>query len=284
VPAHEERKVNKAPSLGADVVVLDMEDGVPRPEKDAARHLAGAALGRRAGWPLYFVRVNGAGSGELRADLDAVVHLAPDGLVLPKVERSEDVVVVDNALRKRERQAGLAPVRIRLLATIESAKGLTDAPAISSSCSRVVGLLFGAEDFALDIGLSLIRDTEASEMIYARSALAVAAASAGLHAIDRVCTDIRSLDRLQMDIEQALRLGFSGKAVVHPDQVALVNDLFRPQIKEVAYARRVVEAFERAEIEGKGAISLDGRLIDRPIIERARRVLQTHQLLEERGR
>lgn len=279
VPGHEQRKVQKASSLGADVVVLDLEDSVPPGEKEAARELVAAALTDRPRRPRYFVRINATGSGYLSPDLEAVVPSAPDGLVLPKVERPEDVLAVDGKVQKHGRHADHSKDEIQLVATIESAKGVINAPAISACCAKLVGLLFGGEDFAQDIGLPLVHSGGGDEMVYARSAVVVAAASERLQAVDRVYTDIKCTDGLRKDAEQAVRLGFAGKAVIHPQQIQVVNEVFRPSSEELAWAQRVLQGFESALGEGRGAVSVEGQLVDRPIVERARRVVQLHQFL-----
>ena len=278
VPAHEPRKVDKAAGLGSDVVILDLEDAVPPDQKGTARAAAALALAERGSRPAYYVRVNAVGSGYLEADLDAVVRLAPDGLVVPKVECADDVASVDSELQNIERRAGLEPGHIRLLATLETAKGIINAPQICGSCARLAGILFGAEDLALDIGLPLLRDDEPDDMLYARSAIVLAAAAEQLRAVDRVYPNLGSVDGLRRDTQRAIGLGFTGKAVIHPTQVRPVNELFCPRMEEVAYAERVLDTFECGLTEGRGAVSLDGRLIDAPIVARARQILRLHRL------
>lgn len=279
VPGHEQRKVQKASRLGADVVVLDLEDSAPPGEKEAARALVAAALTDRPRRPRYFVRINAVGVGLLAQDLEAVLPSRPDGLILSKVEGPDDVLAVDAEMKKHGRGAVPSGDETRLVATIENAKGVVNAPAISACCPRLAGLLFGGEDFALDIGLPLMDSGERGEMIYARSAVVVAAASQRLQAVDRVYPDITCQEGLRKDAEQAVRLGFAGKAVIHPQQIEVVNQVFRPSAEELAWAERVLQSFESALGEGRGAVSVDGQLIDRPIVERARRVVQLHQFL-----
>ena len=274
VPGHQQRMIDKAYGLKLDVVMFDLEDGVPPGEKNTARAMMGGTLDRSSSGMLRFVRIHPAGSREMEVDLPAVIRPGLDGLTLTKVSCPEDVLRVSAILDQREGQAGLQRGSVRLLATIESARGLIQAPAIAASSPRLVGLMFGAEDFAMDLGMLNVRQGDAGDFLYARSALVVAAASGGLQAIDRVYLDIRNPAGLKKDTQFARDLGFTGKALIHPGQIEVVESVFRPTDAEVEHARRVVEAFEAAEATGAGAVAVDGQMVDLPVVERARRVLQ----------
>lgn len=274
VPGHQGRMIDKAYRLKLDVAMFDIEDGVPPAEKNTARAMMPETLDRPSGGMLRFVRIHPVETKEIEVDLPAVIRPGLDGLTLTKVNCPEDVTRVSAILDAREAQMGLERGSVRLLATIESARGLIQAPAIAASSPRLVGLMFGAEDFAMDLGLFNVRQGEASDFLYARSALVVAAASEGLQAIDRVYLDIRNPDGLEKDTQIARELGFTGKALIHPAQIEVVEKVFRPTDAEVEYARRVVDAFEAAEADGAGAVAVDGQMVDLPVVERARRVLQ----------
>ena len=274
VPGHQQRMIDKAYGLKLNVAMFDLEDGVPPGEKNTARAMMGETLDRPSIGMLRFVRIHPAGSREVEVDLPAVIRPGLDGLTLTKVNSPEDVLRVSSVLDAREEGAGLERGSVRLLATIESARGLIQAPAIAASSPRLVGLMFGAEDFAMDLGMFNVRQGEAGDFLYARSALVVAAASGGLQAIDRVYLDIRNPAGLEKDMRFARDLGFTGKALIHPAQIEVVEKVFRPTDAEVEYARRVVEAFEAAEAAGAGAVAVDGQMVDLPVVERARRVLQ----------
>ena len=274
VPGHQQRMIDKAYGLKLDVAMFDIEDGVPPGEKDTARSMMTATLARPSTGMLHFVRIHPAGTKAIEADLPAVIRPGLDGLTLTKVNCPEDVLAVCAVLDEREEEAGLQRGSVRLLATIESARGLIQAPAIAASSPRLVGLMFGAEDFAMDLGMFNVRQGEAGDFLYARSALVVAAASEGLQAIDRVYTEIRNPTGLEQDTQLARDLGFTGKALIHPGQIEVVGKVFRPTDTEVEYARRVVAAFEEAEAAGAGAVAVDGQMVDLPVVERARRVLQ----------
>jgi len=281
VPAHRDRMVQRALGLGEfgpsalDVAILDLEDGVPPAAKDEARRAVADALARppRNG-PLRFVRIQRALSDAGDADLDAVVRPGLDGIVAPKVRRAEEIVWLADELEARERRAGVAPGNLRIVASIESAAALVDAPRIAAASERVIGLAFGSEDFALDLGLPTKREGEAEELLYARSATVVAAASAGKLAFDGIWPDIDDAAGLRADSLRARRLGFTGKTLIHPGQIAVVNEIFSPSAAEVDEARRVVRAFDEALGRGHGAVALDGQMLDAPVVDRARRVLR----------
>ncbi len=273
VPGHRQRMIEKSFGLSSDVVIFDLEDGVPRGEKDDARRKVAAALGGAPAGVTPFVRVHAAGSPDLHADLLALAGVRPQGIVLSKVQGPEDVLEFHGWLDRHEASVGLPSGAVRLLATIESAGGLVQAPAIASATPRLAGLMFGAEDFALDMGLF----THVGQGLfdYARSALAVAAASGGILAIDKVFTDFRDSDGLAVEARRARDLGFAGKAVIHPDQVGAVNEIFSPTGDEVTLARRIVTAFQSDSDDG--ATAVDGRMVDRPVLEQARRILDRHR-------
>ena len=274
VPGHQRRMIDKAYNLKLDVAMFDIEDGVPPGEKDTARAMMAETLARPSTGMLRFVRIHPAGTKAIEADLPAVIQPGLNGLTLTKVHCPEDVLRVSAILDEREEAAGLQRGSVRLLATIESARGLVQAAAIAASSPRLVGLMFGAEDFAIDLGMFNVRQGEAGDFLYARSALVVAAASEGLQAIDRVYVDIRNPAGLEQDTRFARDLGFTGKALIHPAQIEVIEKVFHPTDAEVEYARRVVAAFEAAEAEGAGAVAVDGQMVDLPVVERARRALQ----------
>jgi citrate lyase subunit beta/citryl-CoA lyase len=247
-----------------DVALLDLEDGVPPAERRSARELVAKTLDRkRTSRPRLFVRISRAGTEDHDRDLAAISEHPPDGVLLSKVEHAEEVADVVRALPE-----------VPLIAAIESARGVLAAPAIASaSPAYLLALAFGAEDFANDLGLPAALDAGAREMVHARSSIVIAAAAAGVDAIDGVWPDVRDLDGLRRDAELARRLGFRGKSLIHPSHVAVVNEVFAPSADELAWARRVVAAAEAAERDGRAAIAVDGRLVDPPIVARARRTL-----------
>ena len=279
VPGHREKMIDKAFGLELDAMVLDLEDGVPPAEKDDARRLVGQALAQRRTGPSCFVRTQSVDNDAIAADLNAVVRPGLAGLMLPKSEQADDLRRLDAMLTEHESRAGLETGTVRLVAIVESARGLIAAPAIAAACPRMVGLLFGAEDFALDLGIPAVRQGETGQMLYARSAVVVAAASQGLQAVDRVYLDVADADGLRSETKLGRELGFTGKVLIHPNQINVVHECFAPSHMQIEHARRVVEAFDKAQAEGHGSITVAGQLVDLPIVEKARRVLELQRKL-----
>ena len=281
VPGHRQKMVDKALGLNADAIMLDIEDGVAPNEKDTARRQIAEALGRDRApkSPARFVRINAIGHARMRADVEAVVRSGLDGLVLPKVETADDIRQVESFLSEREPALKMARGGVHLLVAIESPRGLLNAPAIAASSPRIVGLMFGAEDYGREMGLPTKREGEAQDLIYARSALVVAAASAHVQAVDGVWVDLKDPDGLARFAQQSRRLGFSGMSLIHPSQIDPINATFSPTTEEIDYAKQVLQAFEEANARGDGSIALGGQLIDRPIVERARRTLELAKTL-----
>lgn len=283
VPGHQERMLEKASDLPADGVILDLEDAVPELEKENARAAVGRWMERseRDGMRLLrLVRASSIVPEQIALDLDAVLRPGLGGFVLPKVETAEEVQALEPLLREQEERWGLEPGSVGFVAAIETARGLVNAPAIAASSPRIIGMMFGGEDFSNDLGLPARREGEASEMLYARSALAVAAASVHVPAVDTIWADFRDPDGLRDDAELARRLGFSVKPAIHPAQIDIINVVFSPDVGEIQHARRIMAAVEEA---GTGAIRLDGQMIDAPIVNRARRTLALAEANERRA-
>jgi citrate lyase subunit beta/citryl-CoA lyase len=213
------------------------------------------------------------------ADLEAVVRPGLEGLVCPKVDTVEEVRTVDTILDQREAKNKLDKGTVKLLIAIESPRGLLNAPAIAAASPRIAGLLFGAEDFGREIGLPAVREGEARDLIYARSAMVIAAASVHVQAIDGVWVDLNDSAGLTGFARQSRQLGFSGMSCIHPSQVDAINATFSPTAEEIDYCQRVLQAFEEANARGDGSIAFGGQLIDRPIIERARRTIDMARTL-----
>ncbi|HUF43494.1 MAG TPA: CoA ester lyase [Verrucomicrobiae bacterium] len=281
VPGHRQRMIDKALGLNADAIMLDIEDGVAPNEKDAARKNIAESLGREKapGSPARYVRINAIGHARMDADLEAVVRPGLEGLVCPKVDTPEEVRQVDAILNKKEPKNGLDKGRVKLLIAIESPKGLLNAPAIAAASARNIGIIFGAEDFGREIGLPAVREGEARDLIYARSAIVIAAASAHVQAVDGVWVDLNDSQGLLDFARQSRRLGFNAMSCIHPSQVDPINTVFSPTADEIDYCQKVLQAFEEANARGDGSIAFGGQLIDRPIVERARRTIDTARSL-----
>jgi citrate lyase subunit beta/citryl-CoA lyase len=271
VPGNRQRFLDKIYEVETppDAVFFDLEDGVIPEEKPVARELVAEVLRRAAPGPLRTVRVNAVGTDWFREDLAAILVPGLEGLCLPKVETPADVEVAAEELSAFDPEGSVS-----IVAAIESAAGLLRAPEIAAAHPRMVALMFGAEDYALDLGLGTKREAEASELVYARSAIVVAAAAARVISIDGVFPDLEDPEGLLADIVQARRLGFSAKSTFNPRQVELINERFSPTSDELAYARRVADAFEEAVARGDASVAVGGQLVDRPIVLRAQRLLE----------
>jgi citrate lyase subunit beta/citryl-CoA lyase len=276
VPGHIDKMVRKALASQADGLMLDIEDGVLPAFKAQARTVIAAALADTpASDQARFVRTNAISLPDFKADIDAIVGSNAAGLVLAKVEAPAEIAEAVVLIEKLEKERG-AGTKLQLIPAIESAKGVLAAPAIAAASPRVVGLMLGAEDLARDIGLPARRTQEAHELVYARSALVFAATSARIQSIDQVWPDLGDTDGLTADAGQARRLGFTGKAIIHPSQIDPVNTAFSPSAADIDFAERVVAAFKDAEAKGLGAVAFGGQLLDKPIVDRARAVLAFH--------
>ncbi|GAC1344808.1 MAG: CoA ester lyase [Acetobacteraceae bacterium] len=270
-PANGGRKVEKAFASAADGVILDLEDAVATGEKPAARALAVEALqGSRP--RAAYVRVNALGTPFCFDDLLAIAPAAPDAIVLPKVESRSDVLTADWLLTQLEVRHALPPGGIGLVPILETALGIAAAGEIAAASPRLRFLMFGAVDFALDMDLDL--DDEQGAIGQARFAVALASRAAGLPGpMDTAFVDIHALDRLRASAGRARAMGYTGKLCIHPAQIETVNAVFTPTEAELARARRIVDAFDAAERAGAAAVSVDGAMIDYPVVLKARRML-----------
>jgi citrate lyase subunit beta/citryl-CoA lyase len=274
VPGSEERKLAKAAGLGADAVILDLEDGVAAARKAEARDLVAGFLHALEGrGPEWLIRLNGWGTPEFEADLEASVRAGPDGLVIPKVDSPEVLRRVEARLAEAERAAARPAGPLTLFALIESARGILNAPAIALATRRLVGVMLGHVDLCANLGL---RAGPAGEGIihHARCQLVLAARAAGVDAVDTIYLNIQDHDGLRAEAAQAAALGFAGKLAIHPAQLSVIHEAFTPSPERIRRAQRILEAWRTAEAEGRGVFTLDGDLIERPVVEEERRVLE----------
>ncbi len=274
VPGHQARFYEKLAKFRPDAVILDLEDAVPPAEKASARaiireHLNGPLL---AGLGV-FVRVNACGLPFFRDDLRTVVAAGLDGIFVPKVESAEALREANMVLAQAEVRAELRMGSVRLIPILETVSGVLRAEALARATPRIQAIAFGAEDFTLDLGVERTRD--GLETRYPRAHVAMAARAAGVLALDTPWTDMADGEGLRREAREARQLGFTGKAAIHPDQIPTINDVFTPSDSELEHARRVIASYEEAVTRGTGAISLDGQLIDVPMVERARRLLDS---------
>ncbi len=272
VPGSTPERIAKAIATAADGVILDLEDAVAPAEKVRAREWVVAALrGVDFRGKERIVRVNPLDGPWGEDDLAAVVPAAPDALVLPKTSTREQVVRLDDAVTRHEREAGLEPGRMRLHLLVETVAGVLNAVEVAHASPRAAALFFGAGDLIRETRGRLV-PSRASEL-YALSHVLFAARAAGLEALDSPYFDLAHEAGLEAHTRFAVELGYDGKAVIHPKQIEVVNRLFTPSPDVIEHARRVVAAYEQAEAAGAGALTLDGQFIDAVHVAMARETL-----------
>jgi citrate lyase beta subunit len=272
MPGDDWKKITKSLTLGVDCICMDMEDGVALNRKAGARATIARALQELDfGASEKLARVNAVGSGLEQDDIEAVLPFHPDGIVIPKVESLEQIEWGNLIIAAAEQANGWALDSVRMLVGVETARGILNLKNIASH-PRLDGIIFGGEDFAASIGAK--RTESAIELLYARQAVVTACAAFGLQAIDIVTIDFKDVERVRREAEFGAQLGFSGKQIIHPNQVAPVQEAFTPDDETIAYARRLVETFEAHQKEGKGAFALDGQMIDMPLVKNAQKVLE----------
>jgi citrate lyase subunit beta/citryl-CoA lyase len=268
-PGNHARRVEKALTLPADAVILDLEDAVAVTEKPATRALVTAVLAQPRHGKLY-IRVNAYSTEWCYADIVSIAHRGLDGIILPKVESADQLRSADWLLANLERERGIDG--IDLIPIIETALGMSNIASIAGACARTKRLAFGAGDYTLDLGMLWSRDED--ELMPARAAVVMASRAAGIEPpLDTVWADLRDVEGFARSAERAAALGFQGKMCIHPDQVAVTNAAFSPSEQQLAWARRVIAAFADAEARGLASIQLDGQFIDYPIVQRARQVV-----------
>jgi len=282
VPGDDRHKIEKALTLNVDCICLDMEDGVALNRKQEARLSILSALHELDfGSSEKLVRINPVGSGLEADDLAAILPAHPDGIVIPKVENARQVAWVNGQVESVELTQGWPLNSIRLIVDVETARGMLNLVEIAAQ-PRLDAIIFGAEDFAADIGA--IRTSEAWEVFHARSAIVIAAAANGLQAIDMVSIDFKDMDKLRVEAIFGAQLGYAGKQVIHPNQVAPVQEAFSPDQAAIQHAQRIVDSFEASLQEGKGAYAMDGsKMIDMPLVKAARSVLLRASAAEKKN-
>lgn len=273
VPGANAAMISNAFIYPADALMFDLEDSVILREKDAARRLVFHALQH----PFYqeietIVRVNALDSPWGVEDLEAVVRGGADIVRLPKTDSAQDVLAMDDAISAIELACWRQPGSTGLLAAIESAEGITNAVAIARASPRLIGIALGAEDYVRNLRTE--RSPQGTELLFARCSLLQAARAAGIQAFDTVYSDASNDQGFLQEAALIKQLGFDGKSLINPRQIDLLHNLYAPTAAEVAYAWRVVDAAKAAEKQGRGVVSLNGKMVDGPVIERARLVLQ----------
>ncbi len=274
MPGTDWRKIEKAANeLDADSVCMDLEDGVAINAKEEARETVVRALKTLDfGRSEKLVRVNNVESPYLQVDLAKILPAHPGGIVVPKVNRGDEIIRLDFLISEAEKRYGWESGSIRLLLIIESAMGIVNLKDIIAGSRRTEGLIFGAEDFASDIGAT--RSKSGEEVLYARSKVVAYAKAYGLQAIDIVYPDFNDVEGFNKDAQQGMKLGYTGKQLIHPNQVPLINAVYKPTTAELKLAQRIIEAHESHQISGTGAFALDGKMVDMPVVKQAEIVVE----------
>ena len=274
VPGNMPSMLQNIPLFNCDAIQIDLEDAVPYSEKDAARILVRRFLeGYKNRNKEILVRINGLDTKWALDDLKTVLPALPDGIRLPKADSPEIVERLDTLLTEYEEELGIDIGHFRILPSIETAEGVINAVQTARSSPRLIGLAFGAEDYTATMEIERTKSGE--ELFNARMNVLWGAKAAGIQAIDSIFADVNDMDALRKETELIKRLGFTGKCMVNPRQIDVIHDVFAPKQAEVDYALEVMDAIKRAREMGTGVISLKGKMIDRPVVVRAARVLNT---------
>ena len=281
VPGNRLEMLQKASTLDADALVPDLEDSVPVAEKVHAREVVKDMLPTLAGnGHILIPRINSISTGLSRDDLTAIVGPHIYGVSVGKVESTWEIRELSHIIAELEEQTEVPIGQTRIFPWIESARGIMRAFDICTASKRITGASFGAEDYTADTG---IQRTEAGqEMVFPRQIVAMAANAAGILALDTPYVNFRDAEGLELDIQAGLPLGYKGKFAIHPSQLEPINRLFSPNDETIEYARHIMQAFEEAETRGHGSTSLNGKMIDIPIVKRAQKLLAFAESINQR--
>ncbi|MDA3955295.1 citrate (pro-3S)-lyase subunit beta [Oceanispirochaeta sp.] len=273
VPGNNAGMMKDAHIYRSDSVMFDLEDSVAVTEKDSARFLVFNALSTLNYEGIEtVVRINGLDTPYGRDDIKAMVRARPDVIRLPKTETPEDVIAVEKLLEIEEKACGYKVGSIKMMAAIEGPLGVLNAYQIAISSKRLIGIALGAEDFVTSIKTK--RSPGGIELLFARSQILMAARAAGIYALDTVYSDVNNEEGFLEEVRHIKQLGFDGKSVISPRQIQPVHKIFCPTDKEIDHAIRVIQAIKEAECRSSGVISLNGKMVDKPIVDRARGVLE----------
>jgi len=275
VPGNNPGMVRDAYIYGSDSIMFDLEDSVSAAEKDAARFLVFNALKSiNYGNKELVVRINDLKSGLGILDLEAIVRAQPHVIRLPKTETAEDVLACEREIARIEAEAGIPVGKTGMMAAVESARGVLNALSIAESSKRLIGIALGAEDYVTDLRTTR---SDGTELFFARNMILNAARAAGIDALDTVYSDINNEEGFLAEAMLIKKLGFDGKSVINPRQIPPLHRVFTPSGKDLEKARAVLAAIEEAERRGSGVASLKGKMIDKPVAERARYMLALYE-------
>jgi len=276
VPGDDEKKLSKAQGLGADAIVLCLEDAVAEPNKAVARALVSQYLDahRNTSRCQLWVRVNPLTTDHFLKDLVAIMAAQPVGVFLPKPSTAHDFRTLDHYLTALEAQNGLVVGSTRIMSVTESCIGTLNQAGFANASPRMSAMCWGAEDMSTDLGATTNVDEYGVHFLVHqmnRANCLVVCSAGNMQAVDGICVDFRNTDKLRQECSRAAREGFTGKIAIHPSQIAVIHEVFTPSAEDIAHARRVVEAFVRGG--GAGTVALDGKMLDIPHLKQARRLL-----------
>ena len=283
VPGNNASMLKDAHIYGADSLMFDLEDSVSLDQKEAARFLVyNCVKHMNYGNAEIVVRINGLDTPYGKEDIKAMVRAGVDVIRLPKTETAQDILDVEAIIEETEKEIGLEIGTTRMMAAIEGPLGAMSAYEIAKSSARLMGIALGAEDYVRSMKTK--RYPDGNELFGARSAIAMAARAAGIYALDTVFSNVDDEEGLRREVTLIKQLGFDGKSVINPRQISVVNEIFNPTEAEIDEAIKIKKAIEEAKAKGSGVIALNGKMIDKPVVERAERVLEIAKasgLLEE---
>lgn len=270
IPGNNPSMLQNSDVFESDTIIIDLEDAVNVSEKDSARNLVKCFLANSKDKGIeIIIRINGLDTTYYQDDLKAIVSDKIDGIMLPKAH-VKDIKELGNILTNLEKEYNLTK-KIKIIPIVELAESLLEVETMVF-LDRVDGILLGAEDFSSD--LEVVRTKEGEEIFYARSRIATACCAAKIDAIDTPFTDTKDVEGLEKDCLKAIKLGMKAKSCIHPNQIETVNEKFAPDKKTIEWANRILEAKVQADLKGLGAFSVDGKMVDKPIIERAQKILK----------
>ena len=272
VPGNNQRFIEKAKNLTADIICFDLEDSVPHEEKKSARRLIKDTLTKRSEYKSeVYVRTNSPISGLVFEDLNEILQKGIDGIVIPKVNNVADIKKIEKMMITLEKKRKLKQTDI--IASIESAEGVVNTYAIASSSKRISALVFGVFDLLNDLGVEYTKQAEGAK--YSRAKIPVDARAAGKYAIDAIWQDLNDEVGLEQDCIMAKSLGYAGKSIIHPSQIDISHRIFHPATWEIEWARKVIEAYTIAKQKKKGATKVDGKMIDEVHFKQAKALLES---------
>ena len=272
VPGNNPGMIKDAGIYGADSIMFDLEDSVAYTEKDTARFLVYNALTTLDyGDTEIVVRINDLSTGIGIQDLEAIVRAQPDVIRLPKTETAQDVIDCEKEIERIEKEAGIPVGKTGMMAAIESAEGVLNALSIAKSSKRLIGIALGAEDYVTDLKTTR---SDGTELFFARGMILNAARAAGIDALDTVFSDVNNEEGFIAEATLIKKMGFSGKSIINPRQIEPLHKVFMPAEKDLIKARAIMEAIEEANARGSGVASLNGKMIDKPVVARAQYLLE----------